>query len=63
MLTAAWYHALAISSAAKYREATSGQIAAGELPRFGYTSAEIDVISSDLSTRMPTAPTNWLRAR
>ena len=60
MLTAAWYHDLGYIERREDHEATSAQIAAGDLPRFGYTSAQIDVIKQlILSTRMPTAPTNW----
>jgi uncharacterized protein len=61
LLTAAWYHDLGYIAVRDEHESTGAQSAGDELPRFGYTPAQVDVIRQlILSTRLPTAPRNWL---
>ncbi len=61
LLTAAWYHDLGYVVRRQEHEAIGARFAGDELPRFGYTQDQIEVIRQlILSTRLPTAPRNWL---
>ena len=61
LVTAAWYHDLGYVERRDNHETTSARIAGEALPGFGYAPGQVEAIQKlILSTRLPTAPTNWL---
>ena len=59
--TAAWFHDLGFVAQRQDHEATSVRIAAGVLPRFGYSPSQIDAIAGMImATRLPQAPRSLL---
>lgn len=57
LLTAAWFHDLGFVEQSLYHELISARIAVETLPKFGYTSEQIDVIRwAILATALPQSP-------
>jgi uncharacterized protein len=61
LLTAAYYHDIGFTKQQKDHEAVGAEIAAYVLPRFGYTPAQIDVITGMImATKLPQSPQTLL---
>lgn len=62
LFTAAWYHDLGFIRQIKNHEDASVEIARKNLPRFGYTSDQINTISNlIMATKMPQQPYTYLQ--
>jgi uncharacterized protein len=61
LLTAAWFHDLGYVEQARHHELISARIAVQELPGFGYTHKQVEVVRwAILATALPQSPQNLL---
>jgi uncharacterized protein len=61
LLTAAWFHDLGYTEQRQYHELISARIAVKELPGFGYTEEQVEIVRwAILATALPQAPQDLL---
>ena len=61
LLTAAWFHDLGYVEQARHHELISARIAVQELPGFGYTRKQVEIVRwAILATALPQSPQNLL---